>query len=95
MNFEWRYIFIYLVVSFVFGAFTMNLSIRKGYGEIYFGTGFFFGMIGLLYVGFLPPKEKKASTALASLKELNGLYQQEAISGDEYDMKIEEILNRL
>lgn len=46
--------------SVIFGLFSSNLAIHKGYfkGSSYFWTGFFFWLLGFLYVGFLPINSK-------------------------------------
>ncbi len=55
-----------LLTAMVWGLITMKLAKRKGYRG-YFWTGFFFWMIGLIYVVGLPLSDEKR---LADMKKL-------------------------
>jgi len=41
----------------IWGIGVRNLAYRRGYRG-YFWTGFFFGLIGMVYVGFLPVRSR-------------------------------------
>ena len=52
----------YLLSGFVFGLLSSSLAERKGY-KGYFAPGFFFSIIGLIYVGFLPVRKNDEDTS--------------------------------
>ncbi len=50
----------WLAQALLFGVLTYKLADKKAYFTQYFWTGFFLGVVGLLYVGFLPMGDKAA-----------------------------------
>jgi hypothetical protein len=59
-----------LLNAVIFGLITMRLAKRKGYHG-YFWTGFFFGMIGLIYVVGLPLSDEKRLSDMKKLVQIS------------------------
>ena len=64
---------IILLLNIVMGIFCCKLAHRKGY-KGYFFTGFFFGMIGLVYVVGLPDLNARKDMHLA-LRRMTNLHE--------------------
>lgn len=58
-SYWWIYIIIALIPMVIMGIFTAKLARKKGYRG-YFFTGFFFNLIGLIYVVGLPLAKDRA-----------------------------------
>lgn len=59
-----------LLSAVIFGLITLRLAKRKGYHG-YFWTGFFFGMIGLIYVVGLPLSDEKRLSDMKKLVQIS------------------------
>jgi hypothetical protein len=58
------------LVAVVWGILTMKLAHHKGYRG-YFWTGFFLGMVGLIYMAGLPLSDEKRLSDMKKLVQIN------------------------